>query len=486
LRAIKIYEALDFERGQNPKEAMGIGVSAAIKSWMESLYFGYGYDIPKYRINDDLTIDLFDDFIVPNKKLHKFPDYINFNICHGNFMIDNCEVESLRGCPNRITGFFSCEGNNLQSLDGMPSVVFGDIYVRDNPGKFKESDVLERTQNLSGRKIYSENTHANESLDFERVRTGSRSEILGKAGIGNSRVMITWGKYNGKTVGEVYAADPQYILWLSKNGTPRKGQEELFSEVQRLADQYWKDLEADRLKQGSEFYGSPGDIFEGIVKIIYAKYSSGEYGDSYLFRAESGKWRFQFYMNYSAIASGLGINEGWYPQRSYHRTTASDNLSDETKILINQKAQNLVGKEIQIKGKVKYHKEVLGIKYTWINFVKILGVNEAQNFQRGQDPHKAMNIGREALLINSLNDIAVKSGLERAEVNSVGYESPYKFTIAEWRDKYGDELCLMSGEDGTGYELFIMNYEDASDKWIGYENILNVIRSGKIEEFFAG
>jgi len=38
---------------------------------------------------------------------------------------------------------------------------------------------------------------------------------------GSAEDVITFGKYRGKTIGEIYIVDPQYIIWLSTNMNPK-------------------------------------------------------------------------------------------------------------------------------------------------------------------------------------------------------------------------------------------------------------------------
>jgi len=162
MKARFVSEAIDFERGKDPKAVMGIGTVELIYKWMEKTFPSF---MPKYKINDDMSIDILDDFEVPDTEIVKFPEYVNFNNCYGDFHVDYTKLESLRGCPKVVKGFFSCEGNKLESLDGIPEIIYGDIFVRDNPGKFTEQEVLEYFPKFPmrrGQKIYSENSYQDE------------------------------------------------------------------------------------------------------------------------------------------------------------------------------------------------------------------------------------------------------------------------------------------------------------------------------------
>ena len=153
MKARFVSEAVDFERGQDPKKAMGIGIEHAIHKWFDEMFQSFK---PDYHINPDYTINV-RDFDVPDKKIGRFPDFINFYSCTDEFMIDFCEMEDLRGCPYVCKGYFSCENNNLHSLDGAPKEVYGDFFCRDNPGQFTKADV-EKICKVHG-KIYSEDSN---------------------------------------------------------------------------------------------------------------------------------------------------------------------------------------------------------------------------------------------------------------------------------------------------------------------------------------
>lgn len=210
--------------------------------------------------------------------------------------------------------------------------------------------------NMRAKKVF-------EFMDFKRVSSSTASDILGKAGVGKSAITITWGKHKGKTVGEVFNEDPQYIVWLAKEGKPRPGQETVFQEIHRLANEYFKKQEEKREEEGyGDYYGSPGDIFEGPIQIKSARYFSGDYGESYGIIAKAppggGKARYwiRFYANFNNLSKLFGID----PE--------SDNIYSEIK----RRAQDLPGKIVDIKGKVKKHTEWKKQKFTNLNYVKFL------------------------------------------------------------------------------------------------------------------
>lgn len=611
MKALKIYEKIDFQRGQDPKKSMGIGINVAIDSWFLDLFEGYDDHIPEYRINNDGTIDILGHFEVPDKKIHRFPEYINFNICEGDFMVDCCEIHSLRGGPRVVKGYFSCEGNRLMSLEGMPETILGDIFVRDNPGKFTKEDVLMHTKDFSSipnhfaeRKIYSENSHVDEGLEFNREgdpldklkvgkkniidlvgikeqwtrfnprrvlseeeiidilsnwgnksseeldymtpsgilkvndldgkiakykgkyyqlpeykdygltkdatvmysfpksppsgeyeaidlsgidegfkakrvyefinfqRAGSdasAAEILKNAGVGRSVVTITWGKHRGKTVGDVFNEDPQYIVWLAKEGRPRPGQEAVFDEIHRLADKHLADLEKKREDEGYGFhYGRPGDIFEGPIEVRSARFYSGDYGSAYqiIGKYPPGQGQAKHWIRFYANLNILG--------KLFNLTGEED-----SGYKLRDKMANLPGKIIDVKGKVTKYTEYKGQKTTNLNYVKFpKPLTESLDFERGMDPKSALKIGTIEVLKNELAELAEKYDLPVIDDGSErnGY--------IWWYDAAGNIIKLRWNKKDRVPIMIIENTEDGFEKIIGFEKIRDYIQSGELDEFF--
>ena len=118
MKAQFVSENVRFERGRDPKNAMGVGIKESIRAWLSKVYGSFQFTEGEYyKINDDNSITIHGDFEVPDYKIVRFPDYIRFKECKGDFMVDYCNLESLIGCPESVGGFFSCEANNLMTLE---------------------------------------------------------------------------------------------------------------------------------------------------------------------------------------------------------------------------------------------------------------------------------------------------------------------------------------------------------------------------------
>ena len=225
-----------------------------------------------------------------------------------------------------------------------------------------------------------------EFINFQRAGSdASAAEILKNAGVGRSAVTITWGKHRGKTVGDVFNEDPQYIVWLAKEGNPRPGQETVFDEIRRLAEKHLADIEKKREEEGYGFhYGRPGDIFEGPIEVRSARYYSGDYGNAYQI---IGKY-----------PPGQGQAKHWV--RFYANLNILEKLfnltgEEDSEYKLRDKMVNLPGKIIDIKGKVTKHTEYKGQKTTNLNYVKFpKPITESLDFERGKDPKQIMGIGK--------------------------------------------------------------------------------------------
>ena len=88
-----------------------------IEKWLKE------YDIEKYTINDDFTIDVDGNVNLFRKNLKELPDYIQFGVVRGNFVYTDNNLISLRGCPREVGKSFYCDINKLTSLEGAPEKV---------------------------------------------------------------------------------------------------------------------------------------------------------------------------------------------------------------------------------------------------------------------------------------------------------------------------------------------------------------------------
>lgn len=99
------------------------GNTNKIKKFLEAI------NVKKYTIKDDYTVDVFED-VKMRLKLKNFP--INFGYIDGDFDCSGCNLTTLIGSPDEITGNFICTNNDLTDLRYGPRLVSGNYDVRQS------------------------------------------------------------------------------------------------------------------------------------------------------------------------------------------------------------------------------------------------------------------------------------------------------------------------------------------------------------------
>jgi len=146
--------------------------------------------------------------------------------------------------------------------------------------------------------------------------------------------IITFGKHRGKTLGDVFVEDPQYIMWLHKNYDGR-------SPERRERLEYYKDLYFETLtkknieESKSQFIGKIGDKINIDAKIYDVKSEVSSYDNKLQYKCKLVDEAGNKYLTYSI---GKQVKK------------------DD---------------EVKMTAKVKDHKEFLGVKFTIIYFCKI-------------------------------------------------------------------------------------------------------------------
>ena len=118
---------------------------------MKSFLFKFVYEKQvRAKMNDDnkIVIDISGDFVINDDNyggISELPEFINFDIIHGNFVIIG-NFNSMRGFPNYIKKDFYIADNNLSSLEDLPSKVDGDILIKNNKIKLTEEDIKSKCE----------------------------------------------------------------------------------------------------------------------------------------------------------------------------------------------------------------------------------------------------------------------------------------------------------------------------------------------------
>lgn len=116
-----------FVRGRNPKDNLGLSIRADIERWLEE------FNITDYTINKDLIIDA--RWVnIAYKHIEELPSYIQFGKVF-DFDAGGVGSEgliSLRGCPKYVERDFDVRSNNLKNLVGGPIFVGKNYYAQYN------------------------------------------------------------------------------------------------------------------------------------------------------------------------------------------------------------------------------------------------------------------------------------------------------------------------------------------------------------------
>ena len=86
------------------------------------------FGIQNWSLVDGL-VNVDDDVYLNNKGLNNLP--LKFGTVTGYFSCNRNNLTSLEGCPTRV-GWFECNSNNLTSLEGCPKYVGGNFWCQSN------------------------------------------------------------------------------------------------------------------------------------------------------------------------------------------------------------------------------------------------------------------------------------------------------------------------------------------------------------------
>ena len=95
-----------------------------IHDFMDSIY------ISRYKICEDMSVDVDDDVHISYKELTKIP--VKFGKVSGDFDCSLNKLVNLVNSPIYVGGFFDCSINNIFTLISGPQFVKGGYYCSDN------------------------------------------------------------------------------------------------------------------------------------------------------------------------------------------------------------------------------------------------------------------------------------------------------------------------------------------------------------------
>jgi len=164
-------------------------------------------------------------------------------------------------------------------------------------------------------------------------RLGTKSGLFQAA----KAEILTFGKYRGKTLGDIFVEDPKYIVWLSKNYDGKS--KDRSDKIEYYKKLYFETVTKKNLEESpSKYIGNIGDKISIEADV---------YGDK---KVQS------LYNNKLQMTCKLVDKDG----NKYMTYDLGKDVKD--------------GDSVKLTAKVKDHKEFLGVKFTQIYYCKVSNV----------------------------------------------------------------------------------------------------------------
>ena len=165
---------------------------------------------------------------------------------------------------------------------------------------------------------------------------------------------LSFGKYRGKRIAEVYYIDPNYVLWLANKFEPEKKKLlKLKDTAQRFAAIHAELTPPKRAayRSASRFVGEKGDRLKGLrLKVLYVKQQVDTYKPD-------------FYIDQRILAADAEGNRFTFTEKAAGRSQTPKALSCFSRAFS-------PGMEVTISARVMGHYESHGVKYTRLGYVK--------------------------------------------------------------------------------------------------------------------
>jgi len=159
----------------------------------------------------------------------------------------------------------------------------------------------------------------------------TREHLIGRS---KATPKFTFGKYRGQSFPDVYLNDPGYFAFLAKNADPKYASTDNAQAIQAFAQMYFDDItKKNQETSTAQFVGKPGDRFEGElelynVKVVPGTPEQGGYSVYKLKDAQGNK-----FITYAFPATEVGT-------------------------------------KMKVRAKIQAHKEILGVKFNKIGYIK--------------------------------------------------------------------------------------------------------------------
>lgn len=149
--------------------------------------------------------------------------------------------------------------------------------------------------------------------------------------------LMTFGKYRGKTLGDIFVEDPQYIIWLAKNYDGKSA--ERTEKIKYYKDLYFETItKQNKENDNSSFVGKIGEKIEIEAEVYSAEKYNNDFNDKLQTKCKLIDENSNKYLTY--------------------------NINADVK----------KGDTVKMTAKVKKHVEKLGVKFTVIYYCKVKNV----------------------------------------------------------------------------------------------------------------
>lgn len=178
----------------------------------------------------------------------------------------------------------------------------------------------------------------------------------------NGDDIITFGKYRGRTLQEIYVIDPRYITWLADKYEPRVRNEYRFKELATTYSRVYFDLHTPRKYKvhTSQYIGNPGEKITNLSLVVVRVRIED---DPYKTRMVRGTQYFYVDQIVTAIDTGGNL---------FNFLIKAPDRSLQSRMLSPYAHPYQAGEKIFLSSaKVMKHFESHNVKYTRLGFIKI-------------------------------------------------------------------------------------------------------------------
>lgn len=182
-------------------------------------------------------------------------------------------------------------------------------------------------------------TKAPKTIKIQLWNDATKQSLIGKT---KDTLTFTFGKYRGKPFYEVFQEDPGYFAFLAKNADPKYSHTKMSKAIAFFSSLYYEEVtKQNQQTSKSQFVGNIKDKFEGELTIYKIDVKMG---------TDFATGRPKTYKVYKLTDD----KENKFIAIDLDRHFPDAKINDK----------------IRLRGKIKGQKEILGIKFNLLNYVK--------------------------------------------------------------------------------------------------------------------